>query len=518
MHRKILVPLILLGFTCGSHALTDEGKRAAEELISALREETKVPEGSNSENNRGYSAKQFIGQLLSAIAKGNDSYIEQALEASGNYLNGEKTIASLAKFREALKAGREQQAQAYIERLEGQIKITSEKILAARIPSDLDGLIDDLSKNQSSEYDDRYGSDAARQRTIHQLINRLTYAKQFATGWQNYLQAKKIGNSSQAIQSLQSIVGSDSSIMPRSEILDRIELEKKSTADASKIAEGIGTLEDMQGAIKALNAAQINARNGEQNTQSITDLLQGLLRLEKSYREFVAGLSFNIEVSSQNYDSTSNTTNTKIIQLRADLLKLLIPRYLNLPEGTAAKPGESIPQFMDRLLTDSKQRKDYAASKRIVELQTNLRSNRIASQDTVGLKEYSAGQNQLAAGQLLPAVISLQRALASGSDLLPTERIGEQLAAIKKDHPKEYEQGMAEYLTPRPSSEYPGMPFRGYDPRGYDPRQQAAPSVLLPIPAKESAAPPKAEAPKPAEEPAKPAEAPVKRESPPPAR
>jgi hypothetical protein len=260
------------------------------------------------------------------------------------------------------------------------------------------------------------------------------------------------------------------------------------------------------------------AGSSDQSSQLINDLRQAIGQLEKSYREYLAGLPVNIGVFSQSYDSYSRATGAaKIVQLRADLLNLVLPRYLNLPEGISAKPGESIPKFIDRLLAASKERGDVAASKRIVELeQYHLHSNRFTTTDTASLQDYSAGQNQLAASQYFLAVISLQRALGRGSDLLPVRQIGEQLASIKKDHPKEYEEGMNEFLTPRPSREYPfgGMPYRGYpDPRmSYpdgDPRQQSGPSVLLPVPAKETATPAKPESEKPAPPAPKPAETPA---------
>ncbi len=491
MNRKTLVPLIFLGLSYSCYALTDAGRKAAEELISSLQEEVKVKEGSDPNNNSGYPVKEFIRQLQSVIAKDNDSYIVQTLDSAGNSLKSEKSIASVAKFREIIQTEREYQSQATIERLEGLMKTTREKILAAREPSELDALIEDLTKNQSLKNDQSEGSNAGSQKTIYSLVWGLSSAEEFTIKWQDYLQAKKSGNVSQAVSALQSLSRNHSSLIPRSQILERIEQEKGPSSDITKIVEGIASLDDMQEAIMALIAAKKFAQSSDENYQPTSDLLQSLGRLEKAYREYRAGLPFNIEVLNQTYDSTTNTGNTKLVELRAELLKLVLPRYLSLPEGTAAKPGESILQFMDRLLAGAKESGDIMLCKRIVDLQTNLRINRISNSDIAGLKEYNAAQNQLAAGQHFLAVGSLQRALNSGSDLLPTERIGQQLAALKKDHPKEYEQGMTEYLTPRQSYEFPGgMPFRGYDPRmGYpngDPRQQTGPSVLLPVPAKES--------------------------------
>lgn len=520
MNRPFLFSLALLGLSSACPALTEDGKKAADELIASLKDEAKALDEANPDHNRGDPAKQFIRQLQSAVAKGNESYIEQILENPGVNFSSEKSIASLAKFKEAIKAGQDQQAQETIDQLEALIQTTTEKILAAKSPAELDELIETLSNRPSSDYDQNRSYNPAKQKTISQLTSRVSYAKQFVIGWQNYLQAKKTDNIAQAIQALQSLSNNESAFIPRSQLLDRIEREKAAADDPSKILDGIKTLDDMQAAIKTLAAAQRVARSSDQSSQLISDLIQAIGRLEKAYREHLAGLPVNIEIFNPSYDSFSQTSGAAIIvQLRADLLKLVLPRYLNLPEEAAAKPGETIPKFIARLLAESKERGDGAASKRIVELeQTLLRSNRFTTTDVTGLQDYSAGQNQIAAGQHFLAVISLQRALSRGSDLLPVGKIGEQLASIKKNHPKEYEEAMNEFLTPRTTRESPfgGMPYRGFhDPRmrypDGDPRQPSGPTVVLPVPAKEATPPanpvtekPTQPAPKPAETPSSP--------------
>jgi hypothetical protein len=97
------------------------------------------------------------------------------------------------------------------------------------------------------------------------------------------------------------------------------------------------------------------------------------------------------------------------------------------------------------------------------------------------------------------AVVSLQKALKGGSDMLPTQRIGQQLESIKTEHPKEYEEGMKEFLAPTLSS-FPGMLHGG----SMDPRMRAefmnnnnqrggGTVVVMPVPGKEGAAPAKAD-------------------------
>jgi len=62
------------------------------------------------------------------------------------------------------------------------------------------------------------------------------------------------------------------------------------------------------------------------------------------------------------------------------------------------------------------------------------------------LDSFLAAWNQETAGQYAPAVISYQLALRVPSDSVPVKIIAEHLAAIQRDHPKEYEEGMQLYL------------------------------------------------------------------------
>jgi hypothetical protein len=80
MKSKSLLPLLLLGTCALSHALTDEGKKAADELISALKEESRVIDEADPESGRSQSSKMLLRQVQTALGKGNDFYLEQMLD------------------------------------------------------------------------------------------------------------------------------------------------------------------------------------------------------------------------------------------------------------------------------------------------------------------------------------------------------------------------------------------------------------------------------------------------------
>lgn len=107
-----------------------------------------------------------------------------------------------------------------------------------------------------------------------------------------------------------------------------------------------------------------------------------------------------------------------------------------------------------RAIVDAKRREDFAALVRIHQVpQSFIRSSNFNDKAFDALKAYAAGLNQHEAGEYLLAVVSLQQALKTGSDLVPVKKAGELLETIRKDHPAEFGQGMIEFLAPRSAQE-----------------------------------------------------------------
>lgn len=501
MKSNRLLPLLLLGTCTLTQALTEEGEKAANELIATLKEESQIIAEAAPDSSRLQNAQAAIRQIQSAISKGNDTYLEQALDNLEGGRRGEKTTASINKLKEALRNGRARKLEEAIERLEAQSKSISQKCLSATSPADLDGLIEELaSRSGSSSYDsDEYrGASTEQLQRLRQLNTRIGYARSFVSSWQSYLQSKKTGNTGAAIQSLQSIISNESSFIPRSEVLDRLEKEKPDPDEILNTILEIRGLPEMQPALKKIANLQKNLRSSDSYGSSNPEWVQSLGRLEKTYREFLAGLPVNLDLYTTTTEINANPAAQKIADLRAELIKLVLPTYLNLPKDQTAQPGESVLGFLDRQQAEAKSRGDMALAQRIIDLKRlQLRVSNLNNTDITAIQEYNAAQNQIQAGQPFLAALSLQRALSRGSDLLPNTLIGEQLAAIKKDHPEDFDRATTEFLNPKPiPAEFPFGPsrypdyFRGRYPEG-DPRSQSGLSVTLPVPTRESPPPDK---------------------------
>ncbi|MES2661110.1 MAG: hypothetical protein V4689_20985 [Verrucomicrobiota bacterium] len=491
MSPRKLVPLLILALAARSLALTEEVKKAGDQLVTTLQEEMKEAIGGD-DDNEAAAVKQYLRQVQNALAQENNRMLEQFLDNFGNYEPTKKAQEAIAALRKSVKDDQQKKTQELIDELQGILDSAREKIVRAVEPEELDKILVTLSRNRFNNMGEGQGYDS-NDATLRALLSEISNARQFVTYWQDYLQASVSGNAAQATQSLRNLSSQETTLIPRSQIIARLEFEKASGDEIAKITDEVKTLDDMKAAIQKLSRIQGSNRSSGSDNNELRETTQSLVRLEKTYREFRAGLPVNVEVLSQSSSSSDSAAKLEFVELRAALLLLVLPRCLDLPDGFQATQGETVDQFLARATKDAATREDTAAAGRIRDIRQILaNSSGFRSREMDNLREYEAGRKQFAAGQYMLAVVSLQNALKSGSDFIPAAKTGEMLALIEKDHPKEFEQGMMEFLTPRPTPEYDysRMPYRNYIPNhprfmDGDPRAQGGTTLVIPVPSKE---------------------------------
>lgn len=454
MRAKKLIPLVLLCLASRALSLTPEIQKAGDELIVTLNEEMRVMKNEDNAN-EVQALRQYIRQVQNALGQENTRQMDQWLDNFGNYQPSDKATAHLEAIKKAVKDSSERKTRETIAELENLLASAAETLARAEQPEDLDKLLQSLGRNRFNDSDAYDGNN----REIRTLISQLSSARQFVTNWQDYLLASNSGDTGKALESLRNLSSQDSTLLPRSQIIARIKHEEADEQDFTTIIEGIRKPEDMREGLRKLNRLlRANRRSGSENT-ILRDTAQSLGSLEKTYREYLAGLPVSIEVFSQSADSADSVAKSSLIPLRAAILLTVLPRTLDLPAGISPSEGEAVDTFLARAIAETARQGDSAAALRIGTTRRLLtQSSSLGKEELDALRSYSAGQQQLAAGQHVLAVVSLQEALKSGSDLIPAAKVGELLESIRKDHAESYAQGMTEFLTPRPA--------RGFDHSG----------------------------------------------------
>lgn len=488
MHPRTLIPLALLCFSSVVRAEPAVDLAQANlALTTALQEEIKALAADGNDRDI-QSARRFLRMVQNGVQDENARQFDQWMGNLGDYQPGQKVQQAIDGYRQSIKGQAEEKTRAIVAELEGLMTSAGDQLRKATEPADLDKLVASLSRKNA--YNESVGYDTNNP-AIRALSLEISATRQLVTGWQDYLQASNTGNTAQALQTLRNLSNQNSSVIPRSQILARISFEQNSDDGVLKILSAIKAPEDMADGIRALGKLGGGRSSGSENPAQ-RDALVALSKLEKTYREFQAGLPVRVEVLQTSSDGTEPSMDSRLVGLRAAVLRMVLPRALDLPETMKPAEGESIDHFLSRAMDESVSSGETATTLRIGEMRRLLvRSANFSDKDTEALRNFAAGSSQIEGSQYMLAVVSLQTALKSGSELVPAAKTGALLESIRKDHPTEYEQGMAEFLTPRraPDVEYPRMPYRGYYPpemRNPDgsPRQPGT-TLVLPIPARD---------------------------------
>lgn len=468
-----------------SFALTEAGKEALKKLTAAMRAEAKEVKQGEKNGKPGRhpdstAMQSAIFQVEGAEYSSDRSSGDSNLSSYLNYFSSAEVRAAGAAFKAALAAERDEKTAAEVTKLEAILSRCKEAVKTAKEPAELDEIMSELETYRRASYDPSP--------QVQDLAGRIESAKSYLAYWQEYLAAAKAGNGKAARQALSNLRNNTrvSDFGSRSELLAMEAKWAQSAGNPNEIVLGIKSLDEIQAAVVELQKLRADSDQSNNNVYNVIGVLSSI---DRAYREYLGGLPISLELGSQNSDYQVEQIGTKIIDLRSELLKLVLPRYVNAPKGTEVKPGESVNDFLDRLTEEALQRQDASAAYRAREAKRILaRGNSYSSQDSTALNAYVSGQNQEAAGQFELAVISYQQALKGGSDLIPAKLVGEHLAVIKSEHPEDYQKGVERFLDP-PPSRYPDPRFgpQGY---GYDPRgaQRPNPSLLIPAPKEGEAA------------------------------
>ena len=415
-------------------------------------------------DNGGVNAEAQITQILTAFPSDAVQKAGEDLIAEIRLERKERTDAGAAEIRTLLKR-------------------TSDDVAKAKKPEDLDDLLVELQKFQN----DRSGGYNPENQGLYQQV---ASAFEFTKLWQNYLSHLANGQGQLATQDLQNLSQNNYGvgIIPRSQILallappaappDKDETPA-ATSPAEGILKGITTLDEMEPALRKLESLRQNDGQAQTAANNLAPLVQ-------LYTSVKAGLPANV---SPNFGNNNNGL-TVSLDLQSQLLVFVLQHYFDSYQGTPPAAGERPDAFVSRVIADAVNREDWALLKKALNGQAYLNRNSLmgmysSGNVSAGVDYLVAALNQEEAGQYALAVVSYQSALKVADTTIPAKLIGDKLAAIQKDHAKEYEDGMQMVLSPPVPRYYPGMmPNQMYRPGmpGYPGYPQTQPNPGLAIP------------------------------------
>jgi hypothetical protein len=476
----ILVLVVILSFTARATPLEDE--------IKSFTDAIKSSETSKSDVDPMMTARMpaMAAEFASsAMAPGG----EANLEAMVKQMMATNPAEAVQKTGKALLAELAARKKARVDTLTAKVNEVLARVpdilIKAKKTQELDGILSDLQKVQAplggmGSYDRMYGNDPDSQA----VMNRVNSAYQFVAQWQDYLSARNSGNIQEAQNSLRNLLNSrsagDATLIPRSEILARsVELagqikgippDASSSAspaiDTTVVLNGIKTLDDIEPAVKSLKAA---------NSYEFSRLAQ----MASLYAQARNGLPVSLDLP---FDGNPAP---ELVRIKSMLFVYLLPRFIG-NDALTLNPNETVGDYLKRSIEAVEAKQDWSSFLRIIEAEAKIAGTNGSSP---GTHSFLVGVNQEMAGQYAQAVTAYQGALSQPDDYLPSKLIGDRLAAIKKNHPAEFDEGMKRFLTPPTPVSFstysygmrPGMPgypiAPGYPTPAVVPAAGPAPSV-----------------------------------------
>jgi hypothetical protein len=431
-------------------AFAQKSAEALTQLESAIREEiVQRPSRSDPEkqgDQRLDRAYMTLTQLRPALARTQGAEVEGLLNQVLVSFSSDKVRTSVEKLRGALQKEREEKENALAEKIEAILMRTIKAVEIARAPADLDNAIREL----SSVLEQR---EAMSEKT-RVLVERIRNARQFTIHWQDYLDHMAAGRSDLAKKSLQEANQvSTANILPRSVVLARLaefKDPKKEEAESPlprlrEIMAKAKSLADLPAAIEAVSEFRSASGKAASSDNAMAALYNELISIQRCYEDFLGGLPTLLQLKPANSYPVHGEAIQLAFPLKLELMRLVFPRFLRVDQ--VPRKDEPIDDYVARMMQFALEQGDPRLILRVYELRNAVNATYQSAQLSPGLDALLAARNQEDAGQFVPAVISYQRALRLGGELVPSKAIGARLDAIKTSHPADYEAGMKLYLA-----------------------------------------------------------------------
>jgi hypothetical protein len=435
-----------------------------------MQKEAEAKAGNGAQNGFGNPAMNpafiaaSIDQMVAQMDNPNDGgNMEAQFAQITSMFNSDEVQEAVANVLAEIKKDRKEKADAEAVNLKALIQQAGAQILKAKKPEDLDDMIAQLQKSQGNRYGGG-GITPGNQALYQQVAGALEFTKQ----WQDYLSHLATGQTELATRDLQSLSQNNnvSILIPRSKLLELeapgkmpAPITSTSTAPAAPspvqvIFDDMKTLDDVEPAMQRL--APLRPGNGE--AQNAYNMLSQLLN---DYHNLKAGLpaQFNVNNSFGNGPTIPAPIRTQFLLLT---LQARFGSYKGPPPAPTEKPAD----FVSQVIADATSREDWALLQNAVQARSYLQQSPGLGYSVInsgGLTSLVAASHQEIAGQYALAVASYEMALKSDDPDIPAKAIGDKLAAIQRDHPKEYADGMQMTFSPpsprvyqRPSPFSPG--------------------------------------------------------------
>ena len=328
---------------------------------------------------------------------------------------------------------RDQKDEGFVAEVDGAIRRAVHAIPQAASDRDLDKVLQDLVRLSVAHH---HWQSILSQRAAR----RASQAASFVTTWQEYLIARQNRNEQAVINHLTTLANHETPLVMKEEILARKpkptpaagRAEVTSGGRVEEVIAGVQNLDQTRAAIDQLNRMRATGVPVDES------LLSALSWIAATYEAHKAGLLMELP--------TDRGSHGRVPHLTSQLLLTVLPDLL----GSSTRPGpaETVHDYLQRLVREAKEAKQWQVVLRAMEAKSALGGSSARMHDLAPLRTFIQAQNQEQARQYALAVASYQASLADVTGTVPVNFVGERLSAIQSAHPVDYESGL-KYRTRR---------------------------------------------------------------------
>jgi len=485
-----------------------------EPLRAALRDEerSQKKDASDMDKSRLRNASSYLDQLISSeeITQ-TPTRVTGILEMIKNSGVSPKVTEVCVTILPAVRAHADQVTKALKEEYESTLKSSFLKGFNATDSRELDGPLADLNKLRKSSARKIFREDSTMSYEELEAVIRVLTAIQDAL---------------LALESPDSV--------PRSERRDGQDPKAKLANALSTYGTQLGDLVPRSEFVKKMNSLQVRLApfgprpplTKEEFEKEVAGIIGGVRKLDdvgpslakisslvKNQRE-QSGFSGDQELSSQIHTHqkalqdvqsgaavslrlTNSPTGKNALEGISNLLvKSALVRVLGHLPDLATDDAEPISNYLQRALAAATSTSDWQAVSKIVDAAQTLNMTSVLnSNDTAAMRQFLAGVNYQKGQVYDMAVANYLSALKSGSQAVPSEKVGSLLVELNKSHPSLYEAGVKQavemetrektlrttVVDPRAgTSAYPGRGSRPFSSQEFGPRPPGGPDLVVP--------------------------------------
>lgn len=441
-----LVIWLLMGTVWATAATSTEQFEKLQESIVAFNK-AKAEKAATAENPTAPSRSSYVvtniypmGSVKRALEKSDINALQEDIpRIKAAFPNEEigKLCDSLLDTAQKEVADRNR---ALLEKAEVTSKKAGEIALAAKEPKELDALI--LECSRLKKRSDKYAWTDA----IGTINSTYEQAERFLCLWQDYLMHRNNGNKKEALRILKEITsgGTYSSFVPRSELLTRQSQATEPDALPENVPSLTGkTLADLDSLKKTIDAMHFKDPTAGYITENY-QAINGILHARNQFESGMVSEALDFCVHPKIYGSFNGLI-VEVSPLRDELLRKILPVYLNIAKDYPAQDKEKPNDYLQRVLKSAREKGDWRLTWKTLETyrnvafsNDNLRIPGWLNTDIQGCAAYLIAQNQEKAGLYTDAVLSYRKIFSVTGENIPSKEAEERLNRIKSEHPDAY--------------------------------------------------------------------------------